>query len=132
MGDSGSLFLGFLLGVIPFLGTSAGGSSRVQLGLLPSITILALPVVDTLRVMRLRLLQGKSPMNADRQHVHHLLFDSGYSALKVDSILSLVAACLAIVVLVAAMMPQSIGYVLEFIAMGVLLIFFRYAKYVRG
>ncbi len=130
MGDSGSLFLGFSLAVMPFLGQVPGmESSKVSLGLIPSITMLALPVFDALRVMGLRIAEGKNPMSPDRQHVHHLFLDSGYSTLRTDLILSLVTAGLAFVVLVAADMPQSLGFMLEFIAIGLLLIFFRYARY---
>jgi len=46
-------------------------------------------------------------------------------------IFSLVTAGLAFVVLIAADMPQSLGFMFEFIAMGLLMIFFRYAKYVN-
>jgi len=46
-------------------------------------------------------------------------------------IFSLVTAGLAFVVLIAADMPQSLGFMFEFIAMGLLMIFFRYVKYVN-
>jgi hypothetical protein len=42
-----------------------------------------------------------------------------------------VTAGLAFVVLIAADMPQSLGFMFEFIAMGLLMIFFRYARYVN-
>jgi len=51
--------------------------------------------------------------------------------LRIDLILSLVTAGLAFVVLIAADMPQSLGFMFEFIAMGLLMIFFRYARYVN-
>jgi len=132
MGDSGSLFLGFSLAVMPFLGQVPGmESTKVGLGLIPSITMLALPVFDALRVMGLRISKGKNPMSPDRQHLHHLFIDSKYKALKVDLIFFLVSAGLALVVLAASDMPQSLGYMFEFIALGLLLIFFRYVKYVN-
>ena len=132
MGDSGSLFLGFSLAVMPFLGQVPRGESvKLSIGLFPSITMLALPVFDALRVMGLRIAEGRNPMSPDRQHVHHLFFDSGYSKLRIDLILSLVTAGLAFVVLIAADMPQSLGFMFEFIAMGLLMIFFRYARYVN-
>ena len=132
MGDSGSLFLGFSLAVMPFLGQVPGmESTKVGLGLIPSITMLALPVFDALRVMGLRISKGKNPMSPDRQHLHHLFIDSKYKALKVDLIFFLVSTGLALVVLAASDMPQSLGYMFEFIALGLLLIFFRYVKYVN-
>ena len=132
MGDSGSLFLGFSLAVMPFLGQVPREESvKLSMGLFPSITMLALPVFDALRVMGLRIAEGRNPMSPDRQHVHHLFFDSGYSKLRIDLILSLVTIGLAFVVLIAADMPQSLGFMFEFIAMGLLMIFFRYARYVN-
>ena len=132
MGDSGSLFLGFSLAVMPFLGQVPREESvKLSMGLFPSITMLALPVFDALRVMGLRIAKGRNPMSPDRQHVHHLFFDSGYSKLRIDLILSLVTIGLAFVVLIAADMPQNLGFMFEFIAMGLLMIFFRYARYVN-
>ena len=133
MGDSGSLFIGFCLAVMPFIGQGSGtGSTEVSLGLFPSITMLALPVFDVLRVMKLRISQGKNPMSPDRQHVHHLLLDSDYGALRIDLILSLLTVGLVFVVLAIYDIPQILGFMFEFIAMGLLLIFFRYVRYVNN
>ena len=132
MGDSGSLFLGFSLAVMPFLGQVPGiDSSKAGLGLIPSITMLGLPVLDTLRVMGLRISQGKNPMSPDRQHLHHLFFDSNHGALRVDITFFLVSAGLALAVLASSVMPRSLVYMIEFIALGLLLIFFRYGRYVN-
>jgi UDP-GlcNAc:undecaprenyl-phosphate GlcNAc-1-phosphate transferase len=71
MGDAGSTFLGFALGL---------GSAQVALregG--PSWTwavplcILAVPCYDLLSVVLLRLSQGRSPFHADKQHLSHRL-----------------------------------------------------------
>ena len=37
------------------------------------LCILAYPAIDTLRVFTVRLLSGKSPFSADRNHIHHLI-----------------------------------------------------------
>jgi len=133
MGDSGSLFLGFCLAVMPFLGQAHDtGHAMPGMGLIPSITILALPVFDTLRVMALRIQAGKNIMAGDRQHVHYLFADASYTSLAVIAILDFTAMLLAITVLVASSMPQSLGYLFEIIAMGLLCIFFRYARYVNA
>ena len=131
MGDSGSLFLGYSLAVMPFLGQVRNpDSSMLEMGLLPSIAILALPIFDTLRVMALRISEGRSIMSSDRLHVHYLFADSGYSSLEVIAILGFMSMMLAIAVLVSSAMPRSIGYLVEIIAMLCLCIFFRYARYV--
>ena len=133
MGDSGSLFLGFCLAVMPFLGqANEAGRSIPGPGLFPSITILALPVFDAVRTMALRVFQRKNPMAADRQHVHFLFVDGGYSSRVVLVLLDAVAIMLATIVLIAAFMPRSLGYMLELIAIGLLFILFRYARYVNA
>jgi UDP-N-acetylmuramyl pentapeptide phosphotransferase/UDP-N-acetylglucosamine-1-phosphate transferase len=83
MGDSGSLFIGFLLAfqAVAFLKTNALASPEPILTNAPVIvlTILAFPLLDTLRVFILRILRGRSPFSPDRNHLHHRLLDLGLS-----------------------------------------------------
>ena len=44
MGDSGSLFLGYILAVLPLLG---GSGDKAETGLIPAITICLIPILDT-------------------------------------------------------------------------------------
>jgi UDP-N-acetylmuramyl pentapeptide phosphotransferase/UDP-N-acetylglucosamine-1-phosphate transferase len=48
-------------------------SSAVAIG----FAILIVPLLDTLRVFSIRILNGQSPFTPDRNHVHHLLLDRG-------------------------------------------------------
>ena len=41
------------------------------------LSVLSVPVFDTLRVMTMRMVRGRSPFSADRTHLHHMLMDSG-------------------------------------------------------
>ena len=43
------------------------------------LSVLSVPVFDTLRVMTMRMVRGRSPFSADRTHLHHLLMDAGLS-----------------------------------------------------
>jgi UDP-GlcNAc:undecaprenyl-phosphate GlcNAc-1-phosphate transferase len=132
MGDSGSLFLGVSLAVLPFLGQANRVSQAFPgPGLFPSITILALPVFDALRVILLRLQERKNIMSADRQHVHYCFADAGFSSLSVIGILDAAGVMLAITMLAASYMPRSLGYLLEMISIGLLFIFFRYARSIQ-
>jgi UDP-GlcNAc:undecaprenyl-phosphate GlcNAc-1-phosphate transferase len=75
MGDSGSLFLGFILATfsLPASGTTVGGLSY-----LVPILALGLPILDTLTSILRRSLQGRGIFTADRDHIHHrLLKDRG-------------------------------------------------------
>ncbi|AZZ58738.1 undecaprenyl/decaprenyl-phosphate alpha-N-acetylglucosaminyl 1-phosphate transferase [Riemerella anatipestifer] len=88
MGDTGSMIVGFLLAftAIYFINifTASGGRSLYHLPTAPVIAfaILILPMVDTLNVILIRLFNKKSPMEADKNHIHHKLLDLGLSHKK--------------------------------------------------
>jgi undecaprenyl-phosphate alpha-N-acetylglucosaminyl 1-phosphatetransferase len=76
MGDAGSTLIGFLLGwSLVFL--SHKGVERLQP--VDALWCVALPVMDTLAVMFRRMRKRLSPFKPDRQHLHHLLQDTGCS-----------------------------------------------------
>lgn len=75
MGDTGSLFLGFILGLLSVALTYRADSAYAKL--LP-LLLVGLPVLDTLMVMVIRIYNRKSPFNADRNHLHHRLLDHGF------------------------------------------------------
>lgn len=80
MGDSGSNFLGFLLGTL----TVAGTFTRPERGFSPysvlsPLLVMAVPLYDTASVVLIRLREGRSPFQADRRHFSHRLVDRGLS-----------------------------------------------------
>ena len=88
LGDTGSLFIGFVLGVIS-LKAADGGASYASLAL-----IFALPLADMSFAFFRRILNGKSPFAPDRAHFHHKLVDRGFSHTEASMLLSLVALAL--------------------------------------
>ncbi len=80
MGDTGSLLVGLVNAIlaIKFIQTP-NVNSYVNINCVPAIAfgILLLPLLDTLRVFSLRIFKRKSPFSPDRNHLHHLLLDSG-------------------------------------------------------
>jgi len=44
-----------------------------------AMSIVFLPVFDTIRVFSLRIWQGRSPFSPDKNHIHHLLTNNGWS-----------------------------------------------------
>ena len=76
MGDAGSTLIGFLLGW-SLIYLSHRGVQR--LAPVDALWCVALPVMDTLAVMFRRMRKGQSPFKPDRQHLHHLLQDTGCS-----------------------------------------------------
>jgi len=74
MGDTGSQFLGFSLGVLVIL-----LSQSVNSAMSPFIPlfILGLPILDTMAVMGQRIYERRSPFSPDKNHIHHKLLDIG-------------------------------------------------------
>lgn len=81
MGDTGSLILGFLIAALTIrifsLKQNELEALPFQLENLPLLvmSILIIPVFDTTRVFTIRLINGKTPFSADRNHIHHLMID---------------------------------------------------------
>jgi UDP-GlcNAc:undecaprenyl-phosphate GlcNAc-1-phosphate transferase len=76
MGDTGSLFLGFLMSVggIYLLNKSMTSTTNAELQYVIPVVLIgcfAIPVIDTLRVFLARVQKGKSPFSPDKTHLHH-------------------------------------------------------------
>ena len=87
LGDAGSMLLGLL--VVYFLITM----SEDELILLETTSapwLLGLPLFDMLSVIALRLMSRASLIQADRKHMHHLLFEKGFTKFQVLGILVLI------------------------------------------
>ncbi|MBC8590099.1 glycosyltransferase family 4 protein [Wansuia hejianensis] len=75
MGDTGSLFLGFMLASISIEGVM---KSVTAISIVVPIMILGIPIFDTTFAIIRRFLSGKSIMDADKGHLHHRLMNRGY------------------------------------------------------
>lgn len=77
MGDSGALMVGFLLGVmaIKFCETDVYTQGICMVKAAPAVvfSVLAIPVLDTLRLFASRCMRGNSPFAPDKRHLHHKL-----------------------------------------------------------
>ena len=82
MGDTGSLVLGFVVAVLSIRLLQV--NATVSDTMLPHapvfvFAVVLIPVFDTLRVFSLRIWNGRSPFEADKTHIHHLLTNNGFS-----------------------------------------------------
>ncbi len=82
MGDSGSLIIGAILAVLAMKVVEQDTARLpVKLRQLPTpifaMSVLAYPLIDTLRVFVVRMVKGTSPFTADRNHIHHRLLALG-------------------------------------------------------
>lgn len=95
MGDTGSLLIGLVCSILTILFIEENHiqpNHPLAFEAAPSVAfgILILPLFDTLRVFITRMLKGKSPFYPDRNHIHHLLIDSGLTHMQATFILILV------------------------------------------
>lgn len=81
MGDSGSLFLGYVIAylAIKYQMSDHRGFSYREYSLLISVTLVLIPCLDVIRVAIQRKLNGKNMFDADKTHIHHLLLKMGLS-----------------------------------------------------
>ncbi len=70
LGDSGSLFLAFILINVVFLSSIEINDGKIDL--VYSTMIFAVPIIDTLRVMYERIIHKKNPFLPDKNHIHHI------------------------------------------------------------
>ncbi len=90
MGDTGSLFTGFMLSVfcIRFFELNNGNASIFKAAPAIAFATIIIPVVDTVRVFMLRVLRGRSPFVADNNHLHHRFINMGFSHMQTTLILA--------------------------------------------
>lgn len=94
LGESGSLFIGFTLGVLAII---SGGKIATAL------LILGLPILDLLWVIIQRFRRRASPLRtADRSHLHFRLLDAGLSTRQTVSMLYAVTATFGLATLIVS------------------------------
>lgn len=128
MGDSGSLIIGAVLSVlalkliespVDFLPIEFRNISTP----VAAMAILAYPLLDTLRVFTIRALQGRSPLSADRNHLHHKLMDRNRSHKKT----TITAYCFSIIIIAQTYFIQFENPNISFaISLGIAALFVGY------
>jgi UDP-GlcNAc:undecaprenyl-phosphate/decaprenyl-phosphate GlcNAc-1-phosphate transferase len=117
LGDSGSLFIGFLLSALALAGAQKA----------PTIVAVAIPVVSfglpiletSLSILR-RLISGRPVFGADREHIHHKLLQHGLTHRQVVIVLYAVSAIFALLSLFLLWPTgSSLGLVLAVLGIGI-------------
>lgn len=135
IGDGGSLLMGIVMStfVIQTITTKAPCASlHPRLGLVAfTVAVMSIPIFDTLRVMSIRILRGKSPFSPDKTHLHHLFIEMGFSHLGTSfSILSLnflVVLCWWIAYRLGASIETQF-YIVIGISVSVTFVFYKFMK----
>ena len=99
MGDSGSMFLGFVLASASLMGAGTQKSPTL-IGIIVPVLALGLPITDMLMTIARRFLGRRSLFVADRGHIHHRLLDMGLTHRRSVLSLYLLSIAFTIVALV--------------------------------
>lgn len=133
MGDTGSLIVGFCIAFLTarYLATSIPPTSELPFlnenKIIVVLAIISLPLFDTLRVIGVRILNKKSPFSPDRNHIHHILIDSGLKHYKASLFLAMLnVVIVGIVVLLSCFLDsfKMVGVVLALFSL-LLLVFYK-------
>jgi UDP-GlcNAc:undecaprenyl-phosphate GlcNAc-1-phosphate transferase len=116
LGDSGSLFLGFMLAGIGLLGSQ---KSPTVIAVAIPIVSLGLPVLDTTLAVARRFLRGQPIFTADRAHIHHRLLSLGHSPRRVALLLYSACALLGLGGMLLVNDSAYVAVVLVVIGLGV-------------
>ena len=135
VGDAGSLFIGFWMAyyLIHYISTAPSAKLvdvfSIKLENIPviAISLISIPVLDTLRVMLVRILNRKSPFSADTNHLHHILLNSGMTHLRTSLFLTVINCfnCVAIFLIEPNFNSKELTLIYIFISLA-WYVFFEY------
>lgn len=96
MGDTGSLMVGLVnaILVVKFIEVAGNPAGKLPVTSVPivAIAILIMPLFDTLRVFAIRMMNGRSPFSADRNHIHHYLLELGLNHKQTSVVMVMINA----------------------------------------
>lgn len=119
MGDSGSMFLGYIISVIALL-----GFKNVTLTtLLAPICLLAIPIMDTAFAILRRIVNKKPISEPDKQHLHHQLLNLNLSHRNVVLLIYALDILFATAMLVYMLYDRTVGVIIYALLFIMVLIF---------
>jgi len=118
LGDSGSMFIGFMLAAL-----ALAGSQKAPTMIAVAIPVVAFgfPIVDVALAISRRFVSGKPLFRGDRDHIHHKLLNRGLSQRGAVLVLYGVTSCFALLSLVLLHDAAMIALVLTIIGIGIVL-----------
>ncbi len=119
MGDSGSMFLGFIISVITLLGFKSIITSSIIIPLF----ILIVPILDTICAIIRRKLKGESIGTPDKSHFHHQLLRRNFGVKGTVLFIYLITALFSTASIILLLFNREIGYIIYFILLAILGIF---------
>lgn len=102
MGDTGALFLGFVLATTSVQGLFKG---YAVISVAAPLLILGLPIFDTVSAILRRLKNHQPIMSPDRGHLHHRLIDAGFS--QKQAVSTIYALCLVLCIVAVGLIATG-------------------------
>jgi len=112
LGDSGALFVGFMIAALSVEGTQKA-STAVTVAI--PLVALGLPIVDTAVTIARRFLGRRPLFQGDREHIHHMLLERGWSQRRTVLVLYGVCAAFALLTLLFASNSTNVTALVLFV-----------------
>ena len=117
MGDSGSMFLGYIIAVISLL-----GFKNVTLtSFIVPVLILAIPILDTFFAIVRRLLKKESFAKADKEHFHHQILKMAGNQVKTVLIIYLIQILFSAASIVYVLRNPKLGQIIYVILLVIIM-----------
>lgn len=139
MGDSGAMFLGLLIsasaitltGQVDASAITEENGGNVLLPLLLPFSILAIPLLDFVMAIVRRVKAGRSPFDADREHLHHRIMRLGLTQQRTTIILYLWTAMFALPTVIAAFTPVWVALLAGTVIFGVSILLVKFRQEIK-
>ena len=118
-GDSGAMFMGFIISVIALLGFK----NVTMTSLIIPLLILAIPILDTLFAIIRRALKGESFAKGDRLHIHHQLLNRNFSQRTTVLIILTIDSLFAAASIIYVLKDATLGYIIYGILLVIVITF---------
>lgn len=116
MGDTGSMFLGYMLAAISILGTV---KSAATIALIVPIVALGLPIMDTTFAIIRRYMSGRPIFKPDKGHLHHRLLEMGLSQKQAVLLMYVISGCLGLSAIALTEVNKALGALILIALLGV-------------
>ena len=117
LGNSGSMFLGYMISVISLLGFK---NVTITSFIIP-VLILAIPILDTLLAILRRILKGENPTQGDKKHLHHQLLQMTSSQVKTVLIIYFIDILFSIASVVYVTKNADLGQIIYIVLLVLVL-----------
>ncbi len=129
LGDTGSLTLGYFL-VLTSILTSINYNNH-SLDLTFPIMLLAIPIIDTIKVMSFRIIRKQNPFLPDKTHIHHIITSNNISHKFTVFLIESFTLIFIIIALYYVKVSHMVPTILFFVFVGIVFLIDPILKFIR-